>query len=432
MLVPFNQSHLKNETFSVFEKILLITILITGIIAYSFSWVLNLLEVSVIIFTLASPILWSVFLQNLDIFLGLSFSLLIGSLTGIGGVAEPTTIFAFLKFSMYLLFIAIIGFQCKHTENRMFFLKWIIIPLAIIMCSSAIVETFVETTFFSKFHLQYGFDRIHLDEYTQLYSSQVYHVMDTRNANAGFAPRVWHLSPWAICGTIGVLILLRDHAMSRHIALLLVILYIFAIILLPQRAVIVHLVVGLASYVAGINNKNRYLSVFMVFLLFVLALVLLQPLISSVIGEQETAFSKILRLGIQDSTGSFDSRLMIFENDMGWLFEHPLYLIFGTGWNITAVPSTRPHNMYVAMFAASGVTGFLFFLTFIKRQLKLQLGIDKVSWRDLGNISQAGFAILIVAGIFDNYLTGRLSVPAVFTSLWLALSIIAAKQDSYS
>lgn len=424
--------------FNMLEKLLLVGIVVAVLIPHQFNSVINLLEIAITLFVLMSPLLVLVVAKHFGFFVMLAVSVFVGHFSGMSGAAEPTATVAFLKICVYLCFIAILALRCRNASNRRFFLKFIVLPLTLIICASVWIDLYTNTRFFGEWQTQLVVDETALDRVEQRIDSDIVDYWDWFNRGSGFAQRPWHVAPWAICGLIAAMTL-RAHGdfKSRWFWVTLLFL-ILTPLLLPHRNALIIIGAAVGTYLLA--AKNRELSVrrgqvlTAIFAILAVFLFLQSFLAESRVGANEEinplTTTAILKLFSSPLTGDvgIDPRVDIFVRDATWLLDRPVHLFFGTGWNIVVVPSTRPHNLYIAIITAGGLWSLALLFIFLHRQFVQHSG----TWKNASGIAKAGLISLALAGITDNYLTSRLGVPASFMALWLTLCLIAAPSPVWS
>jgi hypothetical protein len=201
--------------------------------------------------------------------------------------------------------------------------------------------------------------------------------------------------------------------------------------LLPIRNTLVTMTTAVLSFLFFARPqelRGRRTGIIFLFLITITLFALLQPFFMSLTGNQSggaTALMKFQDQFIYDAVGETDPRFGIIQEDLNWLASQPIYLLFGTGWNIVMAPSLKPHNLYVAVLVANGMVGLVTILIFIRRQLMQQINSRKTFGKHMSNITKASLLSLFFTGMADNYLSSRLNVPAFFLMLWILVSILA-------
>ncbi|HSN73921.1 MAG TPA: hypothetical protein VL334_02375, partial [Anaerolineae bacterium] len=230
--------------FSRLEQTLLLGFALTAIAPYAFNSVINMWELAIAAFVLLSPVLAKTVQRNLGILFLLSISVLIGQLSGTSGTAEKTATLAFLKVCFYVCFIAILGLRCRNADNRRFFLKTIVLPVAVLVCLSVWIDLFSGTRLFAEWQdmMYFRANPIESENYT-LYDWL--DLLDQRNRSSGLAQHPWHVIAWVMCGLLA-LMTLRTHRQfkSRWFWVFLALLF-FTPLLLPQRNGLVGMVTAL-------------------------------------------------------------------------------------------------------------------------------------------------------------------------------------------
>ena len=185
-------------------------------------------------FVLLSPIFIKVVRRNLGILFLLSIGVVIGQLNGTSGLAETTATLAFLKICVYVCLIAILGLRCKNPDNRQFSLKYIVLPVTLLVSFSVWIDLFSGTRFFAQWQDTMFFRTNPVNN--EVYSSYMWiDLLDQLNRSSGLAQRPWHVVAWVLCGLLAMLTL-RSHGQfkSRWFWVFLPVLFITPL-LLPQR-----------------------------------------------------------------------------------------------------------------------------------------------------------------------------------------------------
>lgn len=421
-----------NYRFTRLEKVLLIFILVSALFPYPFK-IGNMLEITTAIFVILSPLLISMVRRNLHFLIILGFPLIIGQILGTGGLAEKTTILVYLKFCIYMCFIGILALRCRHPVNRRFFLMWIVVPLAVSICVSVWVDLYTNTPLFAEYQsiLLPG-----AKDFAEVYDiSDITSYLEYRNYGSGLAQRPWQVAPWAMCALIALMTLRSQGDFKSRWFWPLFIFLLLTPLLLPHRNAVIMLGTGVVSYfilswVKGEEKKWVQLLVGIVIIItfFAGSQLFFYTLTSARPEENLTA---LLKWGQKSdfslTLSQIDGRVNMFIEDAKWLIKNPIFLFFGTGYNIVLTPSVKPHNLYIAIVTASGLFGLITLLFFLRTQITHQVR-SKAAWHTSSAITKAGILSLALAGMADSYLTSRLGVPAFFMTLWLALCVIAAPQ----
>ena len=317
-------------------------------------------------------------------------------------------------------------------------MKYIVLPVTLLFALSVWIDLFSGTRFFAQWQDTMFFRTNPVNN--EAYSSYMWiDLLDQLNRSSGLAQRPWHVVAWALCGLLAMLTL-RSHGQfkSRWFWVFLPVLFITPL-LLPQRNGLVGMGTALIVYLILAQREGTSIArprSIVVGLALLAAFVFLQPVLTNAINQSQGYYSdyfqttSLVRLLDTPNTGNIrtiDPRVDIFLTDATWLVDNPLYLIFGTGWNIVIAPSTKPHSLYMSVVVGSGILGLVTLIVFLWRTLAQQVGSRSV-WRNTSAIAKTGLITLAVVGLFDSYMTGRLAVPASFLALWLALCVIAARR----
>lgn len=328
------------------------------------------------------------------------------------------------KLYLFVLFIQSLTNRCRNHANAIWFARNVILPVALILGISAIIDRYTNTTFFINWHDFWG-TRAQSTTLLDLASDPL--AFDVGRVS-GFATRNYDAVVWAFLGVLVGYWLRQCGVIKPRLFLVLAATLLFSIFSLPQRSALV--IVGLAVVAVLWWERERSEARWKLGLSGLVALIIV---VTTILGDQYdatiasqfstidatsiTALSRTLSLGIIDET-----RFKMIHDELDNFSIEPRLLLIGSGWNFSAGTWSKPHNTYLALIIGGGIPSLIFLIFFVIGLARQARGLHPKY-----PSAAIGIALLIALSVdlFDNgYLFTGLEYPAGILTIWIGLAVI--------
>ena len=392
--------------------------------------ILNLLEVTTAVFVLFSPHLRGSIRRCFPVLIVLSCSILTGWIMGTSGLADKMGVWVFLKVVMYVLFIDIMALNSRVKAKRNWMLSRVVIPVTALVMLSVLLDLYTPLKF-GGFHARFTYHPGYVETMEGRTGLRFYEVWDRTIGQSGLAYRLWHLPAWAVCGLLATFTLARDDAPAPRLKWPLVLLYLVTPTLLPHRYALVTLGSFLAVLIAlSLLGRSRLFTRVQPagIALLVAGVLVYRYLIgrSAAVGTPTAMQRLVMKYKVEGHLFLRDPRIGMYLAVWQWFLDNPYALIFGTGWNQLVTYISKPHSLYLGLLVGTGITGSVALAVFLRRLWREQLG-DTPRPHGHSDVALAGLCSLLITGVGEGYLNGRLTTPAFFLALWIALILVSLK-----
>ena len=328
----------------------------------------------------------------------------------------------YVKLAVFAYFVYILVERCWNTENVGWLAKNVILPVALVLCLSALVDRYTDWPFFALWHRRV----------TYVTNSTFGRLVRDYGANleliagimppGGLATRTSDIPPWALLGLASTYWLRKNGQMGEKTSLAIIVSLLAATFSMPKRsAIVLFSVVTLAFLLIMRSRADRRWKVLLLVLVIVIAGV------SQVVGTRyvvgsyvetigSSALARLLQLQFRGG------RLETLPWELKWLLDNPRELLLGTGWNLQGGLWSKPHNSYIGLVVGGGLCSLIPLLIATMHLFQLPMA-------ERGQIPPGGIGLVLLIALsvelfINPYFFGRLEFPASTLAVWLAWSAI--------
>jgi len=328
----------------------------------------------------------------------------------------------FTKLAIFVYFVYVFAIRCRNPRNITWSAQWVILPVALLLCISALVDRYTESSFFITWHQLVTFTS---DSYMARLIEEAGVEYASRSQIAGFATRSSDIFPWALLGVTAAFWLWHERRMRASSVLVLAMGLFGSAFSMPKRGAIFLAAIVLFTFLITSSRRRmgrRYNVVAVVVTLVGIGVV------ANVMGlgyEQDRAAASDVDVAISAPSyyrlaaiGVWDDRVANLYDEILWIVTRPRVLLLGTGWMLTAGYWSRPHDTYVALVLGGGLISLLAVALGLAHLLKDRrlAGVDRTP-TPLGSILLVS---LCVEMGMNGYLFARLEFPASTLVIWAA------------
>ena len=326
----------------------------------------------------------------------------------------------FLKLCMYLAFILILVKRCSARNNLLWVAKNLVLPVGVVLCGSAVIDSFVSTGFFVNWHVNFT---VHsnsgLGELFPQYGADP-DLLAASIPGSGLATRLSDIPSWALLGFASAYVLRQDKQLSRIVFLACTAVLIVAPFAVPKRsALAIFGLAALAFILAARSRADRRWKVAIFLLIFIAAptiYVVGQRYEPTYYGaEAPTALGRFYEKGIGDD------RFVNLPHEIGFLISNPRELILGAGWIFGAGYWSKPHNSYIGLLVGGGIFSLTALIVWIRSLMRRGPAEKRAGPR--GTLGLVLLACLVLGLAIDGYFFSKLEFPAATAAIWLALGV---------
>lgn len=324
----------------------------------------------------------------------------------------------FFKLSLFSFFLQSISIRCGNYNNAIWILRFIVLPVSVILACSALIDRYTSSTFFVDWHtfwktsgqINYAF-------------SQGVDSIDIDSARSrGFATRNTDIVSWSLLGLGTSYVLMKKCYLKAKVFVLFLLFFAFTAFSMPQRGALVSF--GIVFIVLLLSNRTNIdrkwaniilvLSLFMIFVSSFFAYYYdMQSLGSNINAgdiEGRSALSRALNYGIVE-----DTRYEMMIAQLDDFSQNFRLLTIGAGWNFAAGVWSKPHNTYLAIIVGGGIISLI----------GISYSVFRLIHRTSGSLFSSSMGIALVFGvILDMFDNGMMYSGLEYPAGLLAMSIL--------
>jgi hypothetical protein len=351
------------------------------------------------------------------------FSLMVGGLV-------------YVKMVVFVYFIYILIKRCHNIMNVTWLAKRIVLPIALVLCLSAIIDRYTELQFFAEWHQIITASTLssRIDS-SYFLDPERWEQFAGISQKAGFATRPSDIPPWALLGLAAGYWLWQSGQMRRTTFIGIFFILLAAAFSMPKRSSVITIGVAFLAFLLLARSRaerRRKVPIFILLIGFALAIDWFAQTYQIVFlgWDPSTAayFSSISRLMASGITGKglgglgLDMRYQMLGLEIEWFLSNPRELFLGTGWNLTGGLWSKPHNTYIALITGGGILSLIavtIAVIYLFRRPMAEGGQETLNF-----IGVVLFIALCVEIGINGYLFHRLEFPASTLVIWVAWSVI--------
>jgi len=351
----------------------------------------------------------------------------------------PASGFSFLVSSLvyaklvaFVFFVYILVERCRNTGNIVWLGKNVILPVALVLCLSALVDRYTDLPFFVKWHqhVTVATNMLRPETVGTFIDPEVLDRLLGVSRHAGFATRSSDIPPWALLGLATAYWLWRSGLMRRVTFLGIFLALIAASFSMPKRSAVVTIGTAVLAFLLFARTRfDQRRKMGLVILMAIIAIssdwlavfyqrthLELDPTTAGKLGS----ISRLMNFWLTE-----DMRYRMLPLEIEWFLSNPRELFLGTGWNLTGGFWAKPHNSYIGMIVGGGLLSLVVILVALTRLLR-RLPVEHRQ-RPPGVMGIILLVSLCVEVGISGYLSGRLDFVASTLTIWIAYSAILYK-----